>query len=194
MPEKENFIFSSVKKMGASHREEVKTGIDALIGNFSKGMMPKDAFGVSPKTIEALYADAYQLYNIGKYEEAKRIFSTLLIADPIDARFPFGMAASCHMMKDYELAASLYFKTSMFDPDNPIPYYHASDCHLHADDPVSALASLRLTVKRCGDKPEYQMIKGRAQMTIDNLIKTHGKGGAKPESVGDNEGPHLNKK
>lgn len=193
MAEKEDFILESIVKMGESHSEEMKQGMDALIGNFMKGMMPKDALGIGDKNTEALYADAYHLYNIGQYEEAKKIFVTLCMLDPLDARFPFGIAASCHMMEDYERAAQWYFKTSLFDADNPIPHYHASDCHLRLNDPVSALASLRITVDRCGNNTAYQIIKERAEMTINNLITMNMEENKSTESLKNEEGPQLNK-
>lgn len=194
MAEKENFILKSIVKIGESHEEETKTGLHALVDNFCKGMMPKDALGIGDSNTEALYADAYQLYNTGQYEEAKKIFATLFMIDPLDARFPFGIAASCHMMKDYERATNWYFKTSLFDPDNPVPHYHASDCHLRLNDPISAVASLRLVVDRCGEKIQYQNIKQRAEMTIDNLLKMHAAGVKISEALAnDEDGPHLNK-
>jgi type III secretion system low calcium response chaperone LcrH/SycD len=82
-----------------------------------------------------------------------------------------GLAACFHMMKEYKNAVSTYAICGVIDPDNPIPHYHASDCYIHMNDPVSALIALEMAIKRAGDKPEYQMLKDRALLSIESLKK-----------------------
>ncbi|NGX43339.1 MAG: hypothetical protein K940chlam7_01634, partial [Chlamydiae bacterium] len=53
--------------------------------------------------------------------------------------------------------------------ESPIPHYHASDCYIQMKDPISAIISLEMAVKRSGNKPEYKTLKDRAMMTIESL-------------------------
>lgn len=135
------------------------------------GFPPKDAMGLSDQMIEGIYAQAYQLYNTGKYKEASQLFRLLIMLNGAEFKYALGMAACYHMAKDYEAAVTLYTTCGLLDPNNPIPHYHASDCYLQMNDKVSALIALEMAVKRSGAKSEFTQLKDRALMTIESLRK-----------------------
>lgn len=132
---------------------------------------PKAAFGISNEQIEAIYAQAYRLYNTGKYQEAIDLFRVLIVMDASDSKYALGLAACFHMLKEYDSAVKLYMMTGIIDGDSPIPHFHASDCYIQMGDRASAVLSLDMAVKRAGEKPEYQVLKDRALLTIDSLKK-----------------------
>jgi type III secretion system low calcium response chaperone LcrH/SycD len=135
------------------------------------GMMPKDMMGLSDAMVEGIYGQAYRLYNTGKYKDASQLFRLLIMLNSTEQKYAMGLAACFHMMKEYKNAVSTYAICGVIDPDNPIPHYHASDCYIHMNDPVSALIALEMAIKRAGDKPEYQMLKDRALLSIESLKK-----------------------
>jgi len=135
------------------------------------GLMPKEVLGLNDSMIEGIYGQAYRLYNTGKYREAGQLFRLLVMLSSSEAKYAMGLAACLHMIKDYRAAIDAYMICSVIDAASPIPHYHASDCYLQMKDRLSALISLELTVRACGDKPEYKTLKDRAQMTIDTLRK-----------------------
>lgn len=184
--DKEEEMLEAVMKIAEGDAPKVQKGVDALYTNiFEKGMMPKDALGIQDTDTESLYAQAYQLYNMGKYKDARNVFSSLLVIDPIESRFMFGHAACSHMLENYEAAADMYTHQAMVSPDDPIPYYHAADCYIKMGDAFSATVSLNLVVKRAGDQPEFSMIKERSEMTVKKLeqkLETEGLGA--PEDIG----------
>jgi TolA-binding protein len=47
-----------------------------VVGN---GVTPKDAMGMNDEMIEGVYAQAYRLYNTGKYKEASQLFRLLIM-------------------------------------------------------------------------------------------------------------------
>ena len=125
-------MFSAVEKIGYQHAPEVSKGMDKLVDNLlNHAMIPQDAFGVSDANVEKLYAEAYRLFNNGKYQDAQKLFSTLILLNTLDPKYLYGLAACFHMMKDYDNdnAANNYIRSAMLDPTNPVPYYHASDCY-----------------------------------------------------------------
>lgn len=134
-----------------------------------KGVTPKDAMGLDDQMIEGIYAQAYRLYNTGKYKEASQLFRLLIMLNGAEPKYALGLAACFHMSKDYETAAEAYNNCGVIDPHNPIPHYHASDCYLHMGDKVSAIIALEMAVKRSGSKPEFVQLKDRALMTIESL-------------------------
>lgn len=133
------------------------------------GLMPKDLLGLSDNVVEGIYGQAYRLYNAGKYHEACQLFRLLLMLNSTVSKYSLGLAACFHMLKEYKSAAATYGICAVVDSDSPVPYFHASDCYMHLRDPASALAALEIAVKRAGNKPEHQLLKDRALMTMQHL-------------------------
>jgi type III secretion system low calcium response chaperone LcrH/SycD len=135
------------------------------------GVMPKDVMGLSDAMIEGIYGQAYRLYNTGKYRDASQLFRLLIMLNSTESKYAMGLAACFHMLKEYKNAVSTYAICGVIDPENPISHYHASDCYIHMNDPMSALISLEMAIKRAKNKPEYQTLRDRALLTIESLKK-----------------------
>jgi type III secretion system low calcium response chaperone LcrH/SycD len=165
-------IKKATEELGtAVGKEKAKDFQNVAAKVVQQGMMPKDMMGLSDAMVEGIYGQAYRLYNTGKYRDASQLFRLLIMLNSAEPKYAMGLAACFHMMKDYKNAVSTYTICGVVDPDNPIPHYHASDCYIHMEDPVSALIALEMAVKRAGNKPEFQMIKDRALLTIESLKK-----------------------
>lgn len=133
--------------------------------------IPKEVSGLSDAMVEGIYAQAYRLYNTGKYGDASQLFRLLIMLNSLEPKYPMGLAACFHMLKEYKSAGDIYAIVAMLDPDNPVAYYHASDCFIQSGDPLSAIVALELAVDKAGDKPAYKVLKDRALLTIDSLRK-----------------------
>lgn len=131
----------------------------------------KDIIGLSDESAESIYSQAYLLYNTGKYNDAAELFRLLIMLNATEPKYIMGLAACFHMMKEYDGAASAYSLVSIVDAENPIPYFHSSDCYIQLGDRASAIVALEMAVKRAGDKPEFAMLKERAQITLQALKK-----------------------
>lgn len=135
------------------------------------GAIPKEISGLSDAMIEGIYAQAYRLYNTGKYKDASQLFRLLIMLNSLESKYPMGLAACFHMMKEYKSAGDIYAIVAMLDPDNPVAYYHASDCFIQSGDPMSAIVALELAIEKAGDKPAFKTLKDRAVLTIESLRK-----------------------
>lgn len=155
-------------ELGKEKAQDVKKAVSKAV---NQGVMPKDMMGLSDAMVEGIYGQAYRLYNTGKYKDASQLFRLLIMLNSTEAKYAMGLAACFHMLKEYKNAISTYSICGVIDPENPIPHYHASDCYIHLNDPVSALIALEMAVKRAGDKVQYQTLKDRAQLTIEGLKK-----------------------
>lgn len=144
---------------------------DAVTRATKKGTSPKDALGLTDAMVEGVYGQAYRLYNTGKYKEAIQIFRLLVMINSTEPKYAMGLAACFHMAKDYKTAVNAYTIVGVIDPENPIPFYHASDCYIQMEDPVSALIALEMAIKRAGEKAEFKTLKDRAVMTAESLKK-----------------------
>ena len=149
---------------------------DKAIGEMANKMMiqgatPKDAMGVSNSYCENVYAQAYRLYNTGKYVEATHSFRILIMLNAMEPKYMLGLAACFHMIKEYYNAIQTYTMCAALDPQSPIPHYHSSDCFIQMKDYLSAMICLELAIDRAGDKPEYAKMKERAQLSLESLKK-----------------------
>ncbi len=136
---------------------------------FKQGMAPKDALGASPGYLENIYAQAYRLYNTGKYSEAGHLFRVLVMFNAMEPKYMLGLAACMHMLKDFVNAIHTYTLCSALDPDNPIPHYHSSDCFIQMKEYLSAMICLELAIESCKNKQEFAKMKERAQLSLESL-------------------------
>lgn len=173
--------------MKGEQKEQVRKAVEAIgedIGNekgkdierlsdsvLAQRILPKNAMGLSDAMVEGLYSQAYRLYNTGRYNDAIQLFRLLIMIDSTEAKYSMGLAACFHMLKEYQSAVSTYALCGIIDPDSPVPHYHSSDCYMQMGDPVSAIISLEMAIKRTANKPEFQTLKDRALMTIESLKK-----------------------
>jgi type III secretion system low calcium response chaperone LcrH/SycD len=131
----------------------------------------KEAMGLTDAMVEGIYGQAYRLYNTGKYKEGSQLFRLLIMLDAKQPKYLLGLAACFHMLKEFKNAIEIYTLCGIIDPESPIPHYHASDCYIQMQDRVSAIIALEMAITRAGERPEYQTLKDRSQLTIENLKK-----------------------
>ncbi len=79
-----------------------------VIALLNKGYSLADIAGLTSEHLEALYALAYQYYQVGSYTEAKNIFSALCLYDCHEIKFFMGLGASLQALGEYQKAADTY--------------------------------------------------------------------------------------
>lgn len=139
--------------------------------SFEGKISPQQAMGMPPEVAESMYGQAYRLYTTGKYQEAAQLFRLLVMLNPTEGKYVFGLAACTHLMKEYLNAIELYTICGGLDPLSPLPSYHLSDCYIHIGDKLSALVALKIAVKRAEENPKYHQIKERALLSIETLTQ-----------------------
>ena len=148
---------------GSVSPKEMRMQEEALIKILEEGKAVHEAIGVSKQSLEYMYSHAYSLYNAAKYEQAKQIFYILNFLDEEDPRFPYGVAACYHMLKNYPNALTMYLSCVMREPDNPILYWHIADCYSQMGKKVTALLTLRMCVRHASKDAAYEPLKIRAE-------------------------------
>lgn len=156
------------KKMG-DEKSDTKEKLKQFAADLTEGKSPKEAMGLSDEYVEGMYSFAYNLYGMGKYDQALQLFRLMVMLNPMEQRYLLGLAACYHMLKDYDNAASSYMLCSILDPNDPIPYYHASDCFLQLEDYPMAYDALNLCIANAKGKPDYETIKNRAEVSLEVL-------------------------
>lgn len=128
-----------------------------------------EVLGVGNEVLEGFYSAGYLLFNSGKYKEAENVFEVLCRLDASRWKYWYGRAASAHKLKKYERAKDYYMSWAFIEPENPVPFYHASDCCLMLDQKRDAILFLYIVIRLCGDIPEFQKIKLKSKVTQDSL-------------------------
>lgn len=151
-----------------------------LKGVLTESKTPKQAFGFDNGYLENLYTQGYSLYNTGKYQDALHVFRALLMLSPMEPKYMLGVAACQHMLKEYVSAIQGYVLCSVYDPSNPLPHFHSSDCYIQMKNYVSAMICLELAIERAKNDPQFAVMKERALLSLERLkeqmkVATHEK-------------------
>lgn len=150
-------------KMGKEDLDKVMNDV------FEKGILPKDAMGLTNEMVEGIYGHSYRLYNAGQYREASQLFRLLIMLNATEPKYVLGLAACYHLMGQYDNAVITYAVVEVMNPTDPMPSYHSSDCYLKLGLPEMATDHLQSALKKCGDRSDYRMLKDRILMTLGNL-------------------------
>lgn len=149
---------------------KMKDIVDKVGQNITeKQMMPKDAVGFDDATIEGIYGYGYRLYNAQKYGEAFTLFRTLMLLNPVEKKYLFGMAACLHRLHEYADAIKVYLLSSVFDPDNPVIFFHVADCYAHLNALSFAEGALENVIKLSQDKAAFRVLHERARLMLESI-------------------------
>lgn len=165
-------IKSTVAKMGPEFtKEQRKEHAKILVKIFEKGLTPQEAMNVSDTEIAEMYNFARNLFDSGKYVEARELFKMLCTLSPYEAGFAIALGACHHKLNDYKNALTAYMLGAGLEKDNPVPLFYCYDCFLKSNDQVSAGIMLCNVIARSGDQPQYAEIKERASLLLEPLEK-----------------------
>lgn len=164
---------------------EKEKGLAKELGTkmLQQSMSPKDAMGITGEMLEGIYSFGYRLYNNGKYNEAAPVFRLLVLLDPGQAKYLMGLAACFHMCKEYRNAATTYSLCSLIDLEDPLPYYHASDCYLQLGEQDMALKCLEISIMKMENRSEYAVLQERAKLNFEALKEGLSWNSTEPEKI-----------
>ena len=90
---------------------------------------------------------------------------------PCRFKYVFGLAACCQMQKKYSRAIKFYILASILNGKDPAINYYMAECYLNIYDYVSALISLKETIKKIGLNTKYEELKERVTLLKDAIYK-----------------------
>lgn len=134
-----------------------------------EGVFSKSSLGITEKELNRVYSQAKQLYDAGKFEEAKTLFSALTILDSQVPAFLYGLASTFLMMKEYDGAIEAFLDYAGLVQSDPLPYFFVAECYEKKNDTVSTMIALQTVINRAGDQAHYQEIKNRASLVLESL-------------------------
>ncbi|MBA2369894.1 MAG: SycD/LcrH family type III secretion system chaperone [Candidatus Protochlamydia sp.] len=136
-----------------------------------EGELLKDALGFTPEMMDAVYSNAYNMFQSGQYKRALPLFEYLHKLDPLDYNYPFSIAACYQYQKMYEDAAAYYIICGELDPLNPVPRFHLFSCFVNMNELPSAWVAIQETITLAEMDPQYNELKDRALLEYKGFKK-----------------------
>ncbi|MGK5593876.1 MAG: hypothetical protein ACSNEK_00775 [Parachlamydiaceae bacterium] len=134
-----------------------------------ENIFSKEHIGVTEKELERVYLQAKKLYEAGKYEDSKILFSILVLLESHTPAFLYGFASVCLMLKQYDEAIESFSEYAGLVPTDPSPYFFIASCYEKKRDLTSTLIALQTVINRCGAQTQYQELRNRAVLTLQTI-------------------------
>ena len=118
-----------------------------------EGAALADVRGYTDDEMEAVYRFAYNAYQQGKYEDARKLFYFLAENDHTESRYWMGLAACLHLTNQHREALAAYGMAAVLDATNPEAPLRASECYLalrDLDGARQALDAVELVCQETG--------------------------------------------
>lgn len=144
-----------------------------LLSGGSIGM----ALGLDEQDYETLYTVGHYFYRQGRYADACKVFSYLVMFDHLERRFLGALAASHQMLKNYKEAIEFYSLSSVMDLDDPVPTFHTGECLLSLGLVTEAREALEMVVLQ-SNSPRHEKLRQRASRLLELLANVNPEGKA----------------
>lgn len=133
-----------------------------IVGVFARGGTLGDCLGRAEADYEAVYAAAHVQYRQGRYEEALKAFTFLVLNDHLEPRFLRAHAACLLALKRFDPAMQQYGLLMIHEPDDPRVSYHFAECLIGLGRIDEAGQMLEAVIEMCANDPRHERLKTRA--------------------------------
>lgn len=137
---------------------------DLLTDYFNRGGTFRELKNLSDDSMEAIYSTAFNLYQGGRYAEAKKIFQFLCFYDHYNTKYFLGLGACQMMEQDFESAIEILSFACVLDTDDPRGMLYIGDCHMALNRPGAAKVAYETAIAWAGDQKEFRQEKSRAHI------------------------------
>jgi len=126
---------------------------DKILEHLALKILPKsdtlqEAFEISSREMEELYATAFAYYTKNEVKDAALVFRWLVVLNPFIVKYWKGYSASYQLLGQYERALHGYAIAALLEDSNPLFHFHAYECYLRLGDPEEAKKALLLAIER----------------------------------------------
>ncbi len=116
---------------------------------FQDGATLGELKGITPRELNAVYQMGLGFYNTGRYDDAEKVFSFLVMFDHLEPKYWLAAGAVQQVKKNFEKAKAAYVQAAMLDIHSPKPQYYVAECYLALGQREDALASLDTLFEYC---------------------------------------------
>lgn len=126
-----------------------------------------DVLNITSDEREAVYQLGHGLYGQGRYPEAFRAFSLLVVQNHLEPRYLMALAGSAQMLGRHHDALQHYATATLIQLDDPMPPLHSAECLISLGRLAEAAESLELAITLAGD--DHPTVRMRAESLLQPL-------------------------
>ena len=116
---------------------------------FQDGATLGELKGITPRELNAVYQMGLGFYNTGRYDDAEKVFSFLVLFDHLESKYWLAAGAVQQVKKNFEKAKAAYTQAAILDIHSPKPQYYVAECYLALGQKDDAVASLDTLLEYC---------------------------------------------
>ena len=130
--------------------EEIDKDIKDLAKKlFQDGATLGEIKGITPRELNAVYQMGLGFYNTGRYDDAEKVFTVLVMFDHLESKYWLAAGAVQQVKKNFEKAKVAYSQAALLDIHSPKPQYYVAECFLALGQKDDAVASLDTLLEYC---------------------------------------------
>lgn len=117
--------------------------------------MPEEeaTMSFSKKSLDALYAMAYQHLSSDRFSEGEKLLYSLVMLEPDSIMYWKALGFAQQKQKHFDEACATYAVISTLDPADPEPYLRAAECYFSTSDSKNGMEALHEAEKRIAHSP-----------------------------------------
>ncbi|MBJ7449035.1 MAG: SycD/LcrH family type III secretion system chaperone [Parachlamydiales bacterium] len=142
---------------------------DIPLEQFNGAICPQETLNIDENQINALYKDAYDLYEDNQFTESRERFSELVTLNPWNTTYWMGLAASLHLEVQLEPALQAYAVAGLLNDKDPHPHFYAAQCLTSLNQPEEAKKALNEAFVRSNGHYEYLSLMQRIRIMQNQL-------------------------
>ncbi|MFP3587725.1 SycD/LcrH family type III secretion system chaperone [Paraburkholderia sp. SIMBA_055] len=127
--------------------------------------------GVDQNDLDQVYAYGYTLFNNGDFEGARRVFYTLARIDHSSFEYWMALGLSLQQLGEHNEALFCFSRSAAIRLSDPRSAYLAGVSYLILGNEVYAKKAFGASIKWCGQRPEHQALRERAQRSLAHCDK-----------------------
>ena len=128
-------------------QEEMIERMKAVLAGFAAGKTVAEMRGMSPDEVEAIYSMGYTYYQVGKLDEAEKIFRFVCLMDHLDSKYWLALGGVLQTKRQFAEAVKVYANIMIIDMHEVQAYYRLAECKLALGDRAEALEALDMLKK-----------------------------------------------
>lgn len=118
---------------------------------------------------EALYQLGYGFYAQGRYEDAFKVFSLLVVHEHMNERYLMALAGAAQMIGRHRDALQHYSTAALLLIGDPRPVFFSAECLMALKHFDLAAESLRLVIELAGESTSHGVLKSRATALLASI-------------------------
>ena len=125
-------------------QEEMIERMKTVLAGFAAGRTVAQMRGMSPDEVEAIYSMGYTYYQVGKLDEAEKVFRFVCLMNHLDSKYWLALGAVLQTQRKFAEAVKVYANIMIIDMHEAQAYYRLAECKLALGDRAEALEALEM--------------------------------------------------